>query len=130
VYDLYLRKAKYQDPSFQLTITDNLLFYSELLDHVFFPRGFDIAAFDMLIKDKRMKSFSVLSARQYAFDVNLILLSLQSQLKTINSSDLWNVVSMHVSPPSLQKFLQKRLPPSQKQFFSYIDQRSKCLTNE
>ena len=127
VYDLYLRKAKSQDPSFTFTITDNSLFFSELLDHVFFPNGFDIAAFDMLIKDKRMKSFSILSAGQYAFDVNLILLSLQSQLKTINSSDLWNVVSMHVSPPQFQKFLQKRLPPSQKQFLTYIDQSAKLF---
>jgi hypothetical protein len=114
--------AKSHDLSFQFTITDNSLYFSELLDHVFFPHIFDIAAFDMLIKDKRMKSFSMLSAGQYAFDVNVIPLSLQSQRKSINTSDLWNVVSMHVSPPPFQKFLQKRLPPSQKQFLSDIDQ--------
>jgi len=89
-------------------------FFSELLDHVFFPHGFDIAAFDMLIKDKRMKSFSILSTGQYAFDVNVIVLSLQSQLKSINIPDLWNDVSIHVSLPPFQKFLQKRLIPSQK----------------
>jgi len=81
----------------------------------------------MLIKDKRMRSFSILSAGQYAFDVNLILLSLQYKLKTINSPDLWNVLSMHVSTPPFQKFLQRRLPPSQKHFLSYIDQSVKLF---
>ena len=79
----------------------------------------------MLIKD--MKLFSILSAGQCAFDVNLILLLLQSQLKSSNTSDLWNVVSMHVSPPPFQKFLQKRLPPYQKQFLTYIDQSAKLF---
>jgi len=129
-YDLYLKKAKSQDPSFQFTITDNALYFSELLDHIFFPHGFDIAVFDMLIKDKRMKSFSILSAGQYAFDVTVILLSIQSQLKSINTSDLWNIVSMHVYPPPFQMFLQKRRHPSQKQFLSYIDQRAFFSTNE
>jgi len=76
----------------------------------------------MLIKDKTMKSFSFLSAGQYTFDVNVILLSLQSQLKSINIFDLRNVVSMHVSPSPLQKFPRKQLPPSQKQSLFYIDQ--------
>ena len=52
VYDLYLKKAKSQDPSFQFTITDNALLSSELLDHIFFSHDFDIAVFDMLVKDK------------------------------------------------------------------------------
>jgi len=34
----------------------------------------------MLIKDKRMKSFSILSAGQYAIDVNVILLSLHQYI--------------------------------------------------
>jgi len=85
---------------------------------MFFSHDFDIAAFDMLIKDKRMKLFSILFMGQYAFDVNvtlfdvnITLLSLQSQLKLINTSDLWNVVPMHVSPPPFQKILQKRFHP-------------------
>ena len=63
-YDLYIRKAKSQDPSFIFTITDNSPFSSELLDHVLFPHGFDIAAFNMLIKDKSMKPFFILSTGQ------------------------------------------------------------------
>ena len=72
MYDLYLRKAISPDPSFQFTITDNSLFFAELFDHIFFPHGFDIAAFNMLMKDKRMKSISILSAGQYAFDITPI----------------------------------------------------------
>ena len=34
---------------------------------------------------------------------------------------------MHVSPPLFKKFLQKRLPPSQKQFLSYIYQSAKLF---
>ena len=34
---------------------------------------------------------------------------------------------MHVSPPPVQKFLQKYFPPSQKQFISYIDRSSKLF---
>ena len=81
----------------------------------------------MLIEDKMIKSFSILSAGQYVFDVNVILISLQSQLKSINISDLWNVVSIQVSLPPFQKFLQKRRPLSQKQFLSYIDQSAKLF---
>ena len=128
VYDLYLKKAKSQDRSFQFTITDNELFFSELL--VLFPRGFDIAAFDMLIKDKKMNSFSILSVRRYAFDVNVILLLLQSQLKSINTLDLLERCFDLCVSYSISKFLQKRLPPSQTQFLSYIDQSSKLFDHE
>jgi len=58
VYDLY---SKSQYPSFQFTIIDSA-FFSELLDHVLF-------SFLTVIKDKRMKSFSMFSVGQYAFDV-------------------------------------------------------------
>jgi len=52
-------------------------------------------------------------------------LSFQSQLKSINIADLWNVVSIQVSPPLFQKLLQKRLPSFQKQFLSYIEKSAK-----
>ena len=37
---------------------------------------------------------------------------------------------MHLSPPPFKKFLQKRLPPSQKQFLSYIDQSAKLFDQQ
>ena len=58
VYAIYLAKARSQDPSFQFTkVQDNVFFFNQLINFVFFPTGFDISAFEILIKEKRMKQF-------------------------------------------------------------------------
>jgi len=51
--DIYLTNAKVQDPSFLFNpLYDNNKFFGQLIDYVFFPTGFDLPAFDILIKDK------------------------------------------------------------------------------
>ena len=126
VYDIYLAKARSQDPSFQFTkVKDNAFFFNQLIDFVFFPVGFDISAFEILIKEKRMKQFSIASAGQYAFDVNVIVQALSTQIGPLNTSDLWRVVATFVSPPPFQKFIMNRVPPSSAKFLSYLDQFAK-----
>ena len=126
VYAIYLAKARSQDPSFQFTkLQDNALFFNQLIDFVFFPTGFDISAFEILIKEKRMKQFSIALAGQYAFDVDVIVHALSTQIVSLNSSDLWRVVATYVSPPPFQKFIMNRVPPSPAKFLSYLDQFAK-----
>jgi len=71
-YDLYLRKVKSQNPSFQFTITENSFFILSFLIMLSFLVFSILQLFDMLIKDKQMKSFFILSAGQFTFDVNVI----------------------------------------------------------
>ena len=126
VYAIYLAKARSQDPSFQFTnLHDNALFFNQLIDFVFFPTGFDISAFEILIKEKRMKQFSIALAGQYAFDVDVIVHALSTQIVSLNTSDLWRVVATYVSPPPFQKFIMNRVPPSSSKFLSYLDQFAK-----
>jgi hypothetical protein len=126
VFDIYLANAKTQDPSFVFNpLHDNEKFFGQLIDYVFFPTGFDLHAFEILIKDKRMRSFSIAAAGQYAFDVNVILQALTSQLEPLNTSDLWKVVSNYVFPPAFQKFLLPRVPRLRTKFLAYIDQSAK-----
>jgi len=53
--------------AFQFTITDNSIFFPELFDRAIFPHGFDVATSELLTKDTRIKSFSILSVGQYGF---------------------------------------------------------------
>jgi hypothetical protein len=109
-FDIYLANAKAQDPSFLFNpLHDNDQFFGQRIDYVFVPTGFDLHAFEILIKDKRMRSFSIAAAGQYTFDVNVFLQALTLQLEPLNTSDLLKVVSNYVSPPTFQKFL---LPPN------------------
>jgi len=54
--------------------------------------------------------FSIATAGQYAFDVNVILQALTSQLEPLNTSDLWKVVSNYVAPSEFQKSLLPQVP--------------------
>ena len=72
-----------------------------------------------------MKQFSIASAGQYAFDVDVIVHALSTQIVSLNTSDLWRVVATYVFPPPFKKFIMNRVPPSSAKFFSYIDQFSK-----
>ena len=104
VYDLYLAKARSQDPLFHFTkVHDNAFFFTQLIDFVFFPTGFDISAFEILVKEKRMKQFSIAAAGQYAFDVNVIVHALSNQIVSLNTSDLWRIVASYVAPHPFQK---------------------------
>ena len=74
VYAIYLAKARSQDPPFQFTkLNDNPLFFNQLIDFVFFPTDFDVSVFEILLKEKRMKQFSIALAGQYAFDVDVFV---------------------------------------------------------
>jgi len=53
---LNLRKLYHQIPPFNLSLL-TIHFFSELINHVYFPPELDIAACDMLIKDKRIQLF-------------------------------------------------------------------------
>ena len=126
VYDIYLAKARSQDPLFHFTkVHDNAFFFTQLIDFVFFPTGFDISAFEILIKEKRMKQFSIAAAGQYAFDVNVIVHALSNQIVSLNTSDLWRIVASYVAPHPFQKFIMTRVPPSSAKFLSYLDQFAK-----
>jgi len=81
------------------------VFFGHLIDYVFFPNGFDLNSFGIALKEKRVKSFSIATASQYAFDVNVILQALISQFKQLTTSDLWRIVSNYVSPLAFQKFI-------------------------
>jgi len=105
VFDIYLANAKVQDPSFLFNpLHDNDKLFGQLIDYVFFSTGFDLHAFEILIKNKRLRSFSIAATGQYAFDVNVMLQALISQLKSLNTSDLWKVVSNYVAPQAFQNF--------------------------
>ena len=126
VYDIYLAKARSQDPSFHFTkVHDNAFFFTQLIDFVFFSTGFDISAFEILVKEKRMKQFSIAAAGQYAFDVNVIVHALSNQIVSLNTSDLWRIVASYVAPHPFQKFIMTRVPPSSAKFLSYLDQFAK-----
>ena len=89
VFDIYLANAKAQDLSFLFNpLHDNDKFFGQLIEYDFFPTGFDLHTFEILIKERRMRSFSIAAAGQYAFDVNVILQALTSQLEPLNTSDL------------------------------------------
>jgi hypothetical protein len=92
---------------------------------VIFSTGLDLHAFDILIKEKRMRSFSIATAGQYAFDVNVILQALTSQLEPLNASDLWMVISNNVAAPAFQKFLLPRVLRLRTKFLAYVDQSAK-----
>ena len=85
-----------------------------------FSTGFDLNTFEILPKEKRMRSFYIVNAGQYVFDVNVILQGLLSQLELLTTSDLWRVVSNHVAPPAFQKFLLSRVPHVRTEFVAYI----------
>ena len=122
VYAIYLTKARSQDPSFHFTkVQDNEFFFTQLIDFVFFPMGFDISAFEILVKEKRMKQFSIAAAGQYAFDDNVIVNALSNQIVSLNISDLWKIVASYVAPHPFQKFIMTRVPRSSAQFLSYLD---------
>ena len=73
IFDIYLTNAKAQDPSFLFNpVHDNDVFFGRLIDYVLFPPGFDLNAFEILLKEKRMRSFSIATAGQYAFVANVI----------------------------------------------------------
>jgi len=72
-----------------------------------------------------MKQFSIASAGQYAFDVDVIVNALSNQLVPLNTSDLWRVVATFVFPVQFQKFIIHRGPSSSAKFLSYLDQFSK-----
>ena len=73
-----------------------------------------------------MKQFSIALAGQYAFDVDVIVHALSTQIVSMNTSgDLWRVVATYVSPPPFQKFIMNRVPPSSAKFLSYLDQFAK-----
>ena len=77
VFDIYLTNAKAQDPSFLFNpFHDNDRFFGQLIGYVFFSTGFDLNAFEILLKERRTKSFSIAAAGQYAFDINVILQAL------------------------------------------------------
>ena len=99
MYDIYLAKARSPDPSFQFTkVQDNAFFFTQLIYFVFFPTGFDISAFEILVKEKRMKQFFIASAGPYAFDVNVFVHALSTQIFPLNTSDLWRVVASYIAP--------------------------------
>ena len=68
-----------------------------------------------------MKHFSIEFAGQYAFDVDVIVHALSTQIVSLNTSDLWRVFATYVSPPPFQKFIMNRVPPSSETFLSYRD---------
>ena len=72
-----------------------------------------------------MKQFSIASAGQYAFDVDVIVHALSTQIVSRNTSNLWRVVATYVSPTPYQKFILNRVPPSSAKFLSYLDQFAK-----
>ena len=121
-----MANAKTQDPSFFFNpLHDNDKFFGQLIDYVFTTTVFDLYAFDILIKNKRMRLFSIAAAGQYAFDVNVILQALTSQIEPLKASDLWKVVSNYVATPAFQKFLLPRVPRLRTKLFAYIDQSAK-----
>ena len=122
VYDVYLRKARSHDHSFYFhNVTDSDNFFNQLIDHVFFPNGFDLQAFEVLVKTKKMLHFSIQQAAQFAFDINSLLTLLPIQLQPLHTPDLWKVVTKFVSPKSFQSFLYSKCPRTREQFLSAID---------
>ena len=59
-----------------------------------------------------MKQFSIALAGQYAFNADVIVHALSTQIISLTTSDLWRVVGSHVSPPPFQKFIMNRVPLS------------------
>jgi len=58
VYDVYLQKARTHDPSFNFkNVADSDGFFNQLIDYVFFPNGFDLQAFEVLVKTKKWLIF-------------------------------------------------------------------------
>ena len=56
VHDVYLAKARSQDLVFHFAEAhNNAFFFTQLVDFVLFPTGLDISAFEILVKEKRMK---------------------------------------------------------------------------
>ena len=58
-----------------------------------------------LVKEKRMKQFLIALTGQYAFDVDVLVHTLSTQIVSLKTSDLWRVVATYISPPPFQKFL-------------------------
>ena len=56
VFYIYLTNAKAQDPSFHFNPHDNDKLFGQLSEYMFFPTGFDLHAFEILLKEKKNKN--------------------------------------------------------------------------
>lgn len=131
VFNVFLHTAKSTDPSFDFHILhDDEAFFTQLIDKVFFPSGFDITAFRSLIKSKKMTTFSISNVAQYAFDISSIISLLFEQLDELLTPDLWHVTCAFTQPHGFQKFLSRRCPSNRKQFLSTLDSSARLYDQQ
>ena len=66
VRELYLEKARKETyPSFDFTRDDDTVFFTELIQHVFYPDGITVAVFNNIVATHKMSEFSIQSASVY-----------------------------------------------------------------
>ena len=60
VRELYLEKARKETyPSFDFTRDDDTVFFTQLIQHVFYPDGITVAVFNNIVSTNKMSEFSI-----------------------------------------------------------------------
>ena len=125
VRELYLEKARKETyPSFDFTRDDDTVFFTELIQHVFYPDGITVAIFNNIVATHKMSEFSIQSASTYKIWIFFLVRVLHDHLPDSLTPQLWEKVAKNAFPPGFQYSLLSHPPRTLKDFPKTIETRA------
>ena len=98
IFAFYIAQANIRKKNFEFTITDDTIFFQELIQFVFFPDGLKIIAFNKLVKEKALKRYTSIKAAKFMFfEVNKLVTALDFQLQMLLIKDVWQTIPFHAA---------------------------------
>ena len=132
IIELIVKRAQLRDPTYEfpdISIMDDN-FLSHLIEKVYYPTGFSISAFRILINTKPLLGkFTLQKAAAYGLHVHTIITTIIQKLLLHQIDSCWQVVIKGViDDHKFQNSLRNQDPTSYDQFWSIIDDRARIFS--